>query len=412
MNSKRFFITVFSSFLIGIIVPNILYGQKAQHTYEGFSVAAYVWPSCHDEEMSRTKLWGEGIGEWEIIKKGDVRFDGHYQPRVPLWGHLMDNDPKVWEKKIKAATDHNVNVFIFDWYWYDNKPFLEESVNSFLKAENKDHMKFYLMWANHDVPGNMWNYHRYDSDSLLWQGRVDWDKFTIIVDRVINQYFKQPNYFKINNEPVFSIFSAWQLVASFDGIEGTVKALNYFRMKVKEAGFAGLHLQFLAGARNEEPNLLGAPYGEGISINKLVSDFGINSFTAYNWNSSKIVEDYLEWGANSMKLQNKWDSLLTIPYFPNVSIGWDDTPRYPTKGRKDVVHYNNSPESFGAFLQIAKEYLKKHPEQPKLIVINSWNEWVEGSYLEPDMRWGFSYLEAVKKVMGGQYDPYFQAKKK
>jgi len=42
-----------------------------------YYVAAYIWPSCHDEEMSRNYLWSEGIGEWEIIKKGDQRFEGH-----------------------------------------------------------------------------------------------------------------------------------------------------------------------------------------------------------------------------------------------------------------------------------------------------------------------------------------------
>ena len=57
------------------------------------------------------------------------------------------------------------------------------------EARNNDKMKFYIMWANHDVPGNMWNHYRYKTDSLLWQGEVDWDNFKIIVARVIKQYF-------------------------------------------------------------------------------------------------------------------------------------------------------------------------------------------------------------------------------
>ena len=73
---------------------------------------------------------------------------------------------------------------------------------------------------------------------------------------------------------------------------------------------------------------------------------------------------------------------------------------------EQITYYNKSPESFAAFLQKAKEYADKHPEQPKLITINAWNEWVEGSYLLPDVKYGFSYLEAVKKVMSGEYDPY------
>lgn len=80
------------------------------------------------------------------------------------------------------------------------------------------------------------------------------------------------------------------------------------------------------------------------------------------------------------------------------------TPRYPQKGKKDVIHLYNTPESFSTLLFKAKEYANEHPQQPKLIVINAWNEWVEGSYLEPDMKYGYGYLEAVKDVIiNGQY---------
>ena len=96
-----------------------------------------------------------------------------------------------------------------------------------------------------------------------------------------------------------------------------------------------------------------------------------------------------------------------IPYFPNASIGWDDTPRFPHKTQKDVVHLNQSPQSFAAFLQKAKEYCDKHPDQPKLITVYAWNEWVEGAYLLPDMKYGFDYLNAVKDVMvDGKYEKY------
>ena len=71
-----------------------------------------------------------------------------------------------------------------------------------------------------------------------------------------------------------------------------------------------------------------------------------------------------------------------------------------------VVHIHNTPESFAAYLQKTRDFVKNHPEQPNLITINAWDEWVEGSYLEPDMRWGYGYLEAVKKVMSGIYDQY------
>ena len=375
--------------------------SKFDYGNSEYYVAAYIWPSCHDEEMSRDKLWVEGIGEWEMIQKGNPCFDGHYQPRIPLWGYKMDDDPLAWEQKINAATDHGVNTFIFDWYWYDGKPYLEEAIDSgFLEAGNNNKMNFYLMWANHDVPGNMWNHYRYKTDSLLWQGEVDWENYKIIVARVIKQYFKKPNYFKINNEPVFSIYNIREFYNSFNGAEGAKEALDYFRSEVKKEGFPGLHVQVIGHDSNIKPSL-----GVAEDINIVVKMLDINSVTMYNM-AGKRNGDYLTYAERAITLRNRWDSLLNVPFIPCISVGWDNTPRYPELGRESIIHTNNTPYSFEAYLQKTKEYVKKHPEQPKMIIINAWNEWVEGSYLEPDMLWGYGYLQAVKRVMSGEYDSY------
>lgn len=365
-----------------------------------YYVAAYIWPSCHHDERFGDMLWPEGTGEWEVIKKGNPRFEGHYQPRLPLWGYEMDNDPKVVEKWIDLAVEHGVNVFVYDWYWYDEGPFLESALNDgFLKAKNNSKMQFYIMWANHDVKRNYWNVHKYKDDtSVLWNAVVDENNFKIIVDRVINQYFKQPNYFKIDGKPVFSIFSIDKLMESFGGdAKRTREALDYFREEVKKAGFPDLHIQWNQGGGS----LMSKESAEKFS-NK-VEEMGFNSVAMYNMGG--LNEDYLVYGDNSRKIRTQMDSILNVPLFPCVSVGWDDTPRFPAKGMKDVVHYHNTPESFAALLYQAKKYADSHPEQTKLITINAWNEWVEGSYLLPDMQNGFGYLKAVKEVMSGEYEP-------
>ena len=394
---KRFIITGV------LIISCVMYGfsqtSNTSATKNDYYVAAYIWPSCHDDPMGREILWPEGTGEWEIIQKGNPRFEGHYQPKIPLWGYELDNDPKVMEKWIDAAVDHGVNVFIFDWYWYDQGPFLESCLNDgFLKAPNNEKMYFYVMWANHDVRRNYWNVHRYKDDtSILWDAAVDWANFRIIVERVIRQYFKRPNYFKIDGCPVFSIFDPNKFIRSFGSPEEARKALDYFRDETKKAGFPGLHVQMTAGGNPNENSV------------KRYESLGVNSLTQYNWGGPH-PEDFIQWGVEAMERIDKWGKAVTsIQYFPNASIGWDDSPRFPAKGQKDIVHYNKSPESFATFLQKAKEFCDSRAAQtgqPKLITVFSWNEWVEGGYLLPDIKYGFGYLEAVKDVMNGKYERY------
>jgi len=391
--------------IASIILINLSSAQSRQKTEKvknEYLVAAYIWPSCHDDLLAHKKLWSDGIGEWEVIKKGNPRFEGHYQPRQPLWGYEMDNDPKVVEKWINVATDHGVNVFVYDWYWYEEGPYLESALDDgFLKARNNSKMQFYIMWANHDVKHNYWNYHRYGDDtSILWDAKVDWKNYKIIVDRVIRQYFKQPNYLKINGEPVFSIYNVNKLLESFGGsVEETRKAINYLRNEVKRAGFPGLHIQWNQGGGKIMSE------NEGKQFVERVKSLGYNSIAMYNMGGRN--EDYIVYGTNSIRIREQLDALLDIPVFPCVSVGWDDTPRFPAKGIKDVVHYHNTPTSFATLLSKAKKYADSHPEQPKIITINAWNEWVEGSYLLPDMLNGFGYLEAVKDViLDGKYDKY------
>ena len=361
-------------------------------TTNGYIVAAYVWPSCHDDSLARKYLWGEGTGEWEVIKQGDPRFEGHYQPKQPLWGYEPDNDPAVVERWIDAAVSHGVNTFVYDWYWVMNGPYLESALNDgFLKARNRDKMNFYIMWANHTVAKNYWNCRRYgDDDSILFSPVVDWNDFRKIVSRIINQYFVQPNYLKFDNCPVMAIFDYDQLVKSFGSIEETAKALDYFRNEAVMAGFDGIHFQMNPGGgyRLSDEKIR--------KLTGLVDGLGINSIAFYNMGG--FDPDYLRHGAEAIGIRNQWDDAFDIPVFPTVSIGWDDTPRFPAKGAADVTRFHNTPVSFGSYLEVAKDYADAHPEQPKMVFVNAWNEWIEGSYLLPDRLNGFGYLEAVRDV--------------
>ena len=357
-----------------------------------YHVCAFIWPSCHDDSLGRTN-WEQGIGEWEVIQKGDPRFPGHYQPKQPLWGYEMDNDPVVVEKWIQTALEYGVNTFIYDWYWFDHYPYLESALNDgFLKAPSNKKMEFFIMWANHDVKHNYWNYHKWGEDeSLLWTGDIDPADFPKIVDRVINQYFVLPNYTKIDGCPVFAIFSTDLFVKSFGTEEKALEAMEYMRSEVRKAGFPDMHYMMMDGG--------GFPLNEK-NMKRVDKRMFLKPDSWALYNMGGFDPDYMKHGQNSIDFRQAWDGYLDIPVFPTVSIGWDDTPRFPAKGENDVTRFNHSPEAFKNFLLEAKKYADEHPEQPKFVMINAWNEWVEGSYLLPDRYWGYQWLEAVREVFG------------
>ena len=380
-----------------ILISSCSHGQNKETESSKYDIAAFYWPAYHpDSRFQKIGVFPDGKGEWEAVYKAKPKFEGHELPNVPLWGYEDESDPVVMEKKISTATKYGVNVMIFDWYWYDNKPFLEETLNNgFLKAKNTTDMRFSLMWANHDHnsyldPANP------DKSKVYWYGGVNREVFDGMIDHIINDYFKQANYYKINGEPVFSIYELSTFIKGIGGSENAKEALAYFQRKTKEAGFPGLHLQAILWGNI--PNELKDVPGDRIATqNSTLEYFGFKSMTNYQWcHFVPVKGDYLPWGEKAIEKWAEWDTTFNIPYFPHVSIGWDPNPRYPD--RKVALIENKKPEYFQQYLQKAKEYVDKHPNQPKLITINAWNEWAEGSYLEPDKKNGFGYLEAVQNV--------------
>lgn len=369
-------------------------GQYAAGRYD---VAAYVWPAYTGEEKRARIFWEEGIGEWQTVKKAAAKFKGHSWPRKPLWGYVNEADPCVMEMQINAAADHGVNVFIYDWYWYDGLPYLEQCLNNgFLKAKNNGRMKFYLMWANHMV-NLTWDKRNSEiQDAYIWTGQVSAEEFEKIGVRLIENYFKHPLYYRIDGKPVFMLYDLSNFAAGLGGMEKAKSSLHWLKEEAVRRGLPGIHFQFVKWG-DEIQNISGVDSAGKKPNAEIVQNMCFDSLTHYqfvhftdmNRNYAEILEDvWKEWAQIDRDFQ--------IPYFPHISIGWDNNPRFNVF-RNEVVK-NNPPELFEAALRRAKKYLDAHPNQAPLITINSWNEWTETSYLEPDDLYGYGYLEAVKRV--------------
>ena len=112
---------------------------------ERYDIGAYIWPAYTGDEPRTRMFWEEGIGEWQTVKNAQPKQNGYSWDRKPLWGYENEADPDVMSRQIDVALEYGVNVFIYDWYWFDQRPFLENCLNNgFLKADNCDKMKLIL----------------------------------------------------------------------------------------------------------------------------------------------------------------------------------------------------------------------------------------------------------------------------
>lgn len=378
----------------------MIYSQKRAggvNLSKNYDIAAYIWTAYTGDEPRARIFWKEGIGEWQSVKNAVKKFPEHSWPRKPLWGYVNEADPEVMEMEIDCAAKYGVNVFIYDWYWYDDRPFLENCLNDgYLKAKNNHLVKFYIMWANHDA-NNLWNIDLSDDfgDVVIWKGAVGFDSFKVIVKRLIEKYFTHPSYYKIDGKPVFMIYDFKNFVSGLGGSEGAKRGIEYFRNEAKKAGFPDLHLQLAAwGKHNLNHSGVDSNGGADSCDYK---DLGFDSITNYQFVHFTVPNrPYPQILEDVKREYERIDRTYDIPYFPHVSIGWDNNPRYK-RLRKDIIT-ENTPENFEKALRMAKDYADTHDLPAKLITINSWNEWTETSYLQPDDLYGYGYLKAIKKV--------------
>ena len=368
--------------------------------HKTYDVAAYVWPSYTGDCPQTRIFWEQGIGEWQTVHTAKPKFDGHPWPRKPLWGYVNEANPDVMEMQINAAVRHGVNVFAYDWYWYDNGPFLQQCLeNGFMKAPNNDKMKFYLMWANHDV-NYLWDKRNSDtmpSDAMLYRGAHNPYEFACATDYIISHYFSHPSYYKIDGKPVIQFYMLSKVIEGLGGIEETKKALEQFRQKTIAAGFPGLYtMTLMLGDGTVDLNLDGLGAAKPIDLIATAEELGIDAFTHYQFASLTNINTTYE--EVIPKAAARWEEVRQqthLAYYPHVSIGWDNNSRHEHSFKPDILQ-NATPENFEKALQLAKKFADGN--RIPLITINSWNEWTEGSYLEPDDLFGYGYLEAVKRT--------------
>lgn len=372
--------------------------------------AVYYFPNYHVDPRNEA-VHGRGWTEWELMKVARPRFEGHDQPKIPLWGYEDEADPAVMAKKIDVAVEHGVDAFVFDWYWYEG-PYLERCLKEgFLGAPNNDKMKFALMWANHDWK----NFHPGGRDTKNYPINFPWstrrETVGYVWDYIIENFMTKPNYWRVDGLPYFSIYAVNRFIGQMGGVEATAEVLSEFREKAVKAGLPGIHIGGIwFDVLDSHPAYSECPQADW--ANKL----GFSSYTSYNnccttdeWFRNFPHIDYDKAAEEYYQIARKAMTTLPAPYHPVVTAGWDSTPRctqsevydekpsYPYLGVMQPT-----PEKFRKAVAETVKILKEYAADNPIFFINAWNEWTEGSYLEPDTRFGMAVLENLKKELALQ----------
>ncbi len=370
-----------------------------------YQIAAYYFPGFHADP--RNNRWhGRGWTEWELLKRAEPRFPGHRQPKTPLWGYEDESDPGVMARKIVAAANHGLTAFIYDWYWYEGGPFLNGALDrGFLDAPNNDRLKFALMWANHDwidlFPAGR------GGAPLLMPGAMARTAFDAAAARIVERYFAHPSYWRIDGRPYLSVYELMRLVEGLGGIENARTALDDFRARARAGGVGDPHLNAVVWGIQVLP-------GEGMprDPDELLARLGFDSVTSYVWIHHTPLGGfptvpYEEHARAAARDWGRFAGQYALPYYPNVTMGWDPSPRTVQSDAYENLGYpympvlaGNTPAAFGQALERAKSFLDEGRAAHPILTVNAWNEWTEGSYLEPDTTHGLAYLEQIKRVFG------------
>lgn len=360
-------------------------------------VLAYYLPQFHPIPEN-DEWWGKGFTEWTNVGKAKPLFPGHYQPHVPAdLGYYDLRVPEARKAQADMAREYGVEGFVYWHYWFGNgKRLLERPFNEVLTSGEPD-FPFALAWANETWSGF---YHglRDEKKVLIEQIYPGEDDYIAHFNTILPA-FKDKRYITCEGKPIFIIYHINQLP--------TPKAfIDLWNKLAVENGLKGIY--FIAHEQDlTDEEKLKSRYSE-------VKKYGADAINVVNKYVNSVSELPLLYRI-ARKLLYKNPKFRLIPnitpycvnnyvtiydekedFFPSVVPNWDHTPRTGIDGS---VIVGSTPDKF---YEVCKNAINKviHKSRDKrFLFIKSWNEWAEGNYMEPDLKYGRGYLEALRKAL-------------
>lgn len=363
------------------------------NNFEPKIIALYL-PQYHPT-ANNDIWWGKGFTEWTNVGKAKPLFKGHYQPKVPAdLGYYDLRLPQIREEQAKLAKEAGVYGFCYYHYWFGNgRQELELPFNEVLNLGKPD-FPFCLCWANESWHSKFWNLdgtiHKKCLVEQIYDDKEGHKKHFLH----LLPAFKDERYIKIDGKPLFMIYQPFL----FDDIE---RFINQWNQLAIDYGFPGIHfvahLFLNVNQKNiDKLNNMGFnavnSLGLHIAMNGIHQTLGtiqmkLNSILGKLKRAVKYSKAYPLFLQEVDKKENVYPTLI-----PN----WDHTPR---SGRAGTVLVDSTPILFKKHCIETFEIVRKKRIENQIIFIKSWNEWGEGNYMEPDLKYGKGYIEALRSAI-------------
>jgi hypothetical protein len=293
----------------------------------------------------------------------------------PLLGFYDDSLPEVNDWHIKWALEHGISFFAFDWYWNAGEKRLARTLEQgFLKAKYAGQMKFCIHWCNHALD--------WKRDGKPAQLDFSTPALVQMAEYLADTYFKLPNYLTVDGHPVFLAFVPGSLVQANDGPAGFRAALEEMNKVLRAKGLKDLYFVALGGGNYK---------GSGFSAFTAYSYYGTDPDCKYEWKRGHSIP-YEDMVTHFDTMWQAYSKKKDLPYIVPVGSNWDDRPRARDKA---LVITGKTPDLFEKMCRGSLNYIDK---RNNLAIIEAWNEWGEGSFIEPDKKFGFDFLDRVRKV--------------
>lgn len=328
--------------------------------------------------------WGKGFTEWTNVTKAHPNFEGHYQPHVPeeSLGYYDLRSPEVQKRQVELAKKYGVYGFCFYYYWFAGKRLLERPLDQYLADPALD-LPFCLCWANEN-----WT-RRWDGaehEILIGQNHNEQEYLHFIQD--ISPNFKDPRYIRVDGKPML-------LVYRINLLPDPQVAARIWRDECRRLGIGEIYLAAVQSFGIIDPH----PYGFDAAVEFPPSHLGAaevsqKSLKMTNQKFNGRILDYHS--AASMMTQRRPEGYTL---FKSVMLSWDNTAR---RQNESHIFVNATPSAYQNWLENVVTYTRKVlPEDKRFVFINAWNEWAEGTHLEPDRRYGYAYLQATADAIQG-----------